>query len=71
MERPIPDMNALSILIKCTAIGLLAGFLTTTRPSLGGDVLALGGLMVVVSTLLVLFELRNPEPATSLTAEAV
>jgi hypothetical protein len=56
-------MNILSALIKCAAIGLLAGFVMSAGPDMGEDILPLAGLMAVISTILILLELSNLDPA--------
>jgi hypothetical protein len=64
-------MTFLSALIKFISFGFLAGFLMSIGPNLGNAILPLAGLMVFVSTILVLVELTNREPATSGAIEAV
>ena len=65
------NVNFLSPLFKCTSLGFLVGFLISNGPPVGKDVLALAGLMVCIGIILILCELMNPEPATSLAVEAI
>ncbi len=58
-------MNVLSALIKCTSSAFLVGFLSKTGADLGNDILALAGLIVLISAVFVLFEMTNLEPATA------
>jgi hypothetical protein len=64
-------MNALSVSIKCASIGFLVGFLASVGPDVGADILPLAVLLAFIGTTLVLWELTNPEPATSVDAKAV
>jgi hypothetical protein len=64
-------MNVFSALIKCTSIGFLVGFLASDGPDLGNSLLPLAGLMVFISIILVLFELTNLEPVTTVPAKSV
>jgi hypothetical protein len=52
-------MNVFSALIKCASVGFFAGFLTSSGPQLGNDVLSLAGLMAFIGLTLVLFELTS------------
>jgi hypothetical protein len=64
-------MNVLSAWIKCSSIAFLVGLLTSAGPNLGNQILPLVGAMAFIIALLVLFELTNLEPATTVLAPAL
>jgi hypothetical protein len=55
-------MNVLSILIKCITIGFVVGFLSSAGPNLSDNILPLAALLLLISALVVTFELTNLEP---------
>ena len=64
-------MNVISALIKCTSVGLLVGCLMSTGPGLGNAILPLAALMALISTILVLLELRNLDTTTTAAVEPI
>lgn len=64
-------MNVLSVSIRCASIAFLAGLLASNWPGLGNDLLPLAAMAVVITVMFVLFELMNPEPATSVPTETI
>jgi hypothetical protein len=64
-------MDAIPALLKCISIGFLGGFLMSTGPDWANGLLPLAVLIVLISTVLVLFDLTDLELATSVAVVAV
>lgn len=52
-----------SILIKAALIGFLVGFLLSDAPGMSAEVLPLSALLVLVGSIVLIFEVRNTGPA--------